>query len=44
MHVHIGVVLAITTFLNVIVVGAFWRLISMKYHDTALGQAMAFVY
>lgn len=44
MHVHIGLILGITSFLNVIIIGTFWRLISMKFHDTALGQAMAFMY
>ena len=44
MHIHIGVLYGLTVFLNVIVIGFFWRFISMKYHATALGQAMAFIY
>lgn len=44
MHIHIGVLMALTTFLNVIVIGFFWRFLSMKYHATPLGQAMAFIY
>lgn len=44
MHIHVGVLMALTTFLNVIVIGFFWRFLSMKYHATPLGQAMAFIY
>jgi len=44
MHIHIGVLFALMSFLNVIVIGFFWRFASMKYHSTALGQAMAFIY
>lgn len=44
MHIHIGVLWGFLVFLNVIVFGFFWRFLSMKYHNTALGQAMAFIY
>lgn len=44
MHVHLGVLFGATVFLNVIIFGFFWRFLSMKYHNTALGQAMAFIY
>ncbi len=44
LHVHIGILHALTTFLTVIVVGFFWRWLSMTKSDTAWGQAMAFLY
>lgn len=44
MHIHIGVMHALITFAEVIIVGFFWRFLSMKYHNTPGGQAMAFVY
>ena len=44
MHVHIGLLHVLTVFASVIVVGFFWRLAASRYSDTAIGQAMAFVY
>jgi len=44
MHVHIGLLFALTSFASVIVVGFFWRLVAMMYKDSAIGQGMAFVY
>lgn len=44
MHVHLGLVFALTVFASVIIVGFFWRLVSMVYKETPIGQAMAFVY
>lgn len=44
MHVHIGILLALINFANILILGFFWRFISMKYHSTPVGQAMAFVY
>lgn len=44
MHVHIGVLKSLLTFLDVIVFGFFWRLIATTNADTAIGQAMAFIY
>jgi hypothetical protein len=44
MHVHIGVIMALSSFASVIIVGFFWRLMSMHISDSPIGQAMAFVY
>lgn len=44
MHVHLGVIHAVTTFACVIVIGFFWRLIAGHNSQNAVGQAMAFVY
>lgn len=44
MHVHIGVQQVAVTFASVLVAGFFWRVIATKYHDTAIGRAMAFIY
>lgn len=44
MHVHVGVLFGLVSFLNVLIFGFFWRYASMKYHNTPVGQAMAFVY
>lgn len=44
MHIHVGVLFGLMVWLNVIVIGFFWRFISMKFHASPLGQAMAFIY
>lgn len=44
MHIHIGVLFGLSVFANVLIFGFFWRFLAMKYHNTPLGQAMAFVY
>lgn len=44
MHVHIGLLKTLLTFLDVIVVGFFWRLAAFNWSDTYFGQAMAFIY
>lgn len=44
MHIHLGVLSALVVFANVIVIGFFWRFLAMKYHNSPLGQAMAFIY
>lgn len=44
MHIHLGVMHAIVTFLSVIIVGFFWRTLAAHNSDNALGQAMAYVY
>jgi hypothetical protein len=44
MHIHLGVLKAVITFLEVIIVGFFWRIIAMHNSDNSLGQAMAVVY
>ena len=44
MHVHVGLLKALMTFLDVIVVGFFWRLLAFNNADSAIGQAMAFIY
>jgi hypothetical protein len=44
MHVHLGVLHAVVVFAEVIIIGFFWRLAAMYFHDSKVGQAMAFVY
>lgn len=44
MHIHLGLTHALTVFLSVIVVGFFWRLASMYWRNSSIGQAMAFLY
>jgi hypothetical protein len=44
MHIHLGILLSITTFLHVIIIGFFWRVIAGHLADSTIGQAMAFVY
>lgn len=44
MHIHIGALDAIKVFLCVVIVGFFYRTIAGLLSDTAIGQAMAFVY
>ena len=43
-HVHLGAMDAVKTFLMVIVVGTIWRLIAGYFHDTPIGQGMAYMY
>ncbi len=44
LHLHVGVLHALSAFSAVIVIGFFWRVIAGHLHDTAIGQAMAFIY
>lgn len=44
MHVHLGLVEALKTFAYVVIIGFFWRWLSMRYHKSSIGRAMAFVY
>lgn len=44
MHIHLGILPALVTFAYVLIIGFFYRFIAMKFHDTAIGQAMAFAY
>jgi hypothetical protein len=44
MHIHAGIIHAISAFLGVIIVGFFWRVIAAHNSDNAIGQGMAFVY
>ncbi len=44
MHIHLGLVSAIKVFLEVLVVGFFWRLIAMHNSDNSVGQAMSVLY
>lgn len=44
MHVHVGLLKSLLGFLDVIVFGFFWRVISLNNADTPVGQAMAFIY
>jgi hypothetical protein len=43
-HVHLSAVDAIKTFVYVIIIGVFWRLLTYKLHTTPVGQAMAIAY
>jgi hypothetical protein len=44
MHIHLSWIGAVTTFLYVIIIGTFWRIASIHWKNTALGQAMALAY
>jgi hypothetical protein len=45
MHIHIGLLAALIGFLTINVgIGTLWRIAAYKLKDTALGQAMAFIY
>jgi hypothetical protein len=44
MHIHVGILHAVTIFASVIIVGFFWRLAAIYWSDSPVGQAMAFVY
>ena len=44
MHVHLSALDALKTFVYVLIVGTFWRLLTWKLHNTATGQAMAIAY
>jgi hypothetical protein len=44
MHVHVGIMLGVATFLHVIIIGFFWRLIAGHNSDNSVGQAMSFIY
>jgi len=44
MHIHLGIIHALTIFANVIIIGFFWRLASMYWSDRPMGQAMAYLY
>jgi hypothetical protein len=44
LHLHVGVLHALSIFASVVVVGFFWRVVAGHLHDSALGQAMAFIY
>lgn len=44
MHIHLSALTVITVFASVIIAGFFWRMASMSLADSALGQAMAFLY
>lgn len=44
MHIHIGILFGLVSFLNVIIFGFFWRYLAMRWHNTPAGQAMAFIY
>lgn len=44
MHIHIGLVHLGLVFLGVVLIGTFWRLLAGLLSDTAVGQAMAFMY
>lgn len=44
MHIHVGVLSALLTFAEVLLVGILWRVVAALNHDNAFGQAMAFAY
>jgi hypothetical protein len=44
MHVHVSVADLLKVFAYVVIAGSFWRILAMRLKDTALGQAMAFIY
>lgn len=44
LHIHVGLLRALETFAHVIIIGFFWRWLAMRYHKSAAGKAMAFVY
>lgn len=44
MHVHDSALQAFIVFAMVLVLGAGWRIVSARISESALGQAMAFVY
>jgi hypothetical protein len=44
MHVHLGLLHALTVFAYVLIVGFFWRIGEMLLRDRPIGQAMAFIY
>lgn len=43
-HVHISPVEFLTTAATLVVFGFLWRTLAARYSDTAVGQAMAFIY
>lgn len=44
MHLHIGILEAVRVFLEVIIIGFFWRVIAGHNANNAVGQGMAFIY
>lgn len=44
MHLHMGVLHAVTVFASVIIVGFFWRVVAAYNANNSFGQAMAFLY
>jgi len=44
MHVHLGILNALTIFASVIIIGFFWRLVAGMNADNSVGQGMAFIY
>ncbi len=44
MHVHIGLLGFVTWSLYAMVFGFFWHMATMKFHNTPIGQAMAFIF
>lgn len=44
MHIHLGILHALTAFASVIIVGFFWRIVAGMNADNSVGQAMSFIY
>lgn len=44
MHIHVGLLHLVIVFGGVLLIGTFWRLLAGLLADSAVGQAMAFMY
>lgn len=44
MHIHIGILKGLLTFTDILFYGFFWRVLSMYFSDSPVGQAMGFIY
>lgn len=44
MHVHVSAISFLITALYVIIFGFIWRALSMKWHENAVGKAMAVIF
>jgi hypothetical protein len=44
MHVHAGLMEALTTFAYIIIFGFFWRTLTIKWADKPIGKGMAYIY
>lgn len=43
-HLHLSALDAIVTFIYVLIIGTFWRILTFKVHNTPAGKAMALAY
>lgn len=44
MHIHVGALQALVTFLYVIILGFLWRSLSIMWADRPIGKAMSTIY